>query len=155
MAALSGVAYASMARSIGHNRDARLVIGTKLRLAIAVSATGLVVGFLILATSIVGHYFSRYDDAKAVLTPFAFLLPAVGINGLCVATLSARGKFTTLCKLAAFNLVVFAVALFALIPVGGASGAATGLLIGETCSLCVLIWLVGPTISLDSKLFPR
>lgn len=146
-AAFAGVAYAAIARQISGNPDARMVLGVRLLLGVALAALGVVVGFLAATSSMVVHWFPAYLAAIAVLTPLALLLPIVGINGICVAMLAARGRFPTLCAVATFNLVIFAVALRALIPAFGASGAAAGLLIGETCSLCVLAWLVRPFIA--------
>ena len=88
------------------------------------------------------HPFARYADAEPVLLTLGFLLPVAGVNGLLTAVLAARGRFVVLCRLAAFNLVVFTVALRALIPAYGATGAAMALLIGESCNLGVQSWLV-------------
>jgi O-antigen/teichoic acid export membrane protein len=155
LGAIAGVAYARMARALGPGgppRDgqspgapppgARRRVTLPVLVAGVAGAVALVAGFDGLGVWALDHPFARYADAEPVLLTLGFLLPVAGVNGLLTAVLAARGRFVVLCRLAAFNLVVFTVALRALIPAYGATGAAMALLIGESCNLGVQSWLV-------------
>lgn len=144
MAAIGGVSFASFARAMSDAKSDAAVMSR--RFLLAVSSLSIVLGGVLIlgGTCIVELFFSNYQGAKRVLYPLAAMVPIMGVSGVLVAVLTAEGRFGSLCKAAAFNLLVFAVALSKLIPAYGASGASMGLLFGESCNLVVLIWLVRP-----------
>lgn len=140
VASIAGVAYASIARSWGTIRATRPT-GAQL-LLIAATLVALGCAFFPVALWITARLYARYSGVQALLPIFAALLPIVGANGLCTAVLSAHGRFTPLCRLGAFNLVVFGAALLVLVPQRGALGAAAALLISESINLCIQALLV-------------
>lgn len=142
LSSIAGVAYAAMAKNIGRDSTSKLSVGVWTVLGGAGFMLALALIMRILGGLAIDQWFSRYTAAKRVLLVFAFLLPVVGTNGMLTAIFSAHGHFRMLSKLAAFNLVVFAIALFELVPRYGAVGAAAALLLGEIANMCVQIWLV-------------
>ncbi len=142
LAAIGGVAYASMTRAV--RGDARTKIGVSHRMLVAAGTCTvfLVVGFIALSTGAVSYLFPQYPQAVYASIPLALLLPITGYNGICVAMLFAQGRLYALCRLAGFNCLAFAAILIELIPAYGATGAAAGMLCGELVSMVVLTSLV-------------
>jgi O-antigen/teichoic acid export membrane protein len=127
------------------------------RIEIEVSSKAIIIGIAVAAVLMstlaaignlaIDQFLPRYRDAKGVLMILTLLIPVLGFNGLCTAALSVRGRFITLCKLAAFNLVLFAILLLAIVPSCGAAGAAMALLLGEICNSWIQARILRPRVA--------
>lgn len=143
-ASIAGVAYAGMARTVRHRANLGIIVTRKLVLTGLACASGLMLILIGAGVAVICQFLPQYRNAILVLAILALLIPIMGFNGLCTAVLSVAGKFNTLCRLAGFNLLVFATLLLALITPYGAAGAALALLIGETCNALIQAWLLRP-----------
>jgi O-antigen/teichoic acid export membrane protein len=143
-ASIAGVAYAGMARSMRHPANVGITVTRKLVLTGLAGASCLMLIIIGAGVAVICQFLPQYRNAILVLAILTPLIPIMGFNGLCTAFLSVAGKFNTLCRLAGFNLLVFAAVLLALIPPYGAAGAALALLIGETCNALIQAWLLRP-----------
>ena len=139
---MAGVVYAAMARRFGLQQPGtrRHDVGTGI--LIAVATVGLAVLLWFGGPKFISGIFPHYARAAGVVRIFAMSVPIVAMNGMLTSILAARGRFVSLSRLAAFNLVVFALALRFLVPAYGAIGAATALLLGETLNTGLQAWLV-------------
>ena len=142
ISSMAGVAYAAMTRRFGQRQPEMRPHDVGTGFSTVVVTVGLSAILWFGGPQFISWAFPHYARAAGVVKIFAMSVPIVALNGMLTSILAARGQFVPLIRLAAFNLVVYALALRVFVPLYGAIGAATALLLGETLNTGIQAWLV-------------